>query len=235
MRTLRFVPVALVLALAARAAMSCHASLSYDLWFDQRPPTIYAGAPFTVRVGVEDQFGGTAVGFAGPITLRIGANPAGGTLSGTTTVVAGGTYATFTNLSIDKVGPGYTLAASAPGVAGTTSAPFSVSAGGQGTPTQLAFAVQPTRVNAGQTISPALVVSVLDPFGNVVTDSTFQVSIHISVNASGATLSGTTTVATVNGVATFADLVLSKGGIGFELEATCPGLLTADTAGFIVN
>jgi hypothetical protein len=235
MRTLRFAVVGLVLALTACPEKNCHAPLTYNLWFSERTPNIYAGAPFTVQVGAEDEFGGTAVGFQGPITIAIGANPAGGTLSGTATVAAGGTYATFPNLSIDKVGTGYTLTASAPGASGTTTDPFSVMTGGHGTPTQLVFTVQPSIATVGQAISPAVVVSVLDPFGSTVTDSTFNVTVHISVNVSGATLSGTTTVATVNGVATFSDLSLSKAGVGFVLEATCAGLLTASTGGFTVN
>jgi hypothetical protein len=43
--------------------------------------------------------------------IAIGANPVGGTLSGTTTVAAVAGTATFANLSIDKAGAGYTLAA----------------------------------------------------------------------------------------------------------------------------
>ncbi|MCU1565290.1 MAG: fibronectin type protein, partial [Pseudarthrobacter sp.] len=62
-----------------------------------------------------------------PITVSIGANPGGGTLSGTTTAYTNwsGT-ATFTGLRIDKAGTGYTLIASSPGYAGIASRSFSV-------------------------------------------------------------------------------------------------------------
>ncbi len=43
------------------------------------------------------------------VTLTLGANPAGGTLGGTTTQTVSGGVATFTNLSIDTAGSGYTL------------------------------------------------------------------------------------------------------------------------------
>jgi hypothetical protein len=60
------------------------------------------------------------------ITVAIGHNPASGTLSGTTTVAAVNGVATFSTLSINALGTGYTLAASATGLAGTTSPPFNV-------------------------------------------------------------------------------------------------------------
>ena len=50
-------------------------------------------------------------------TLSLGANPAGGTLSGGPVTVARG-VATFGGLSIDKAGTGYTLAATSGTLAG---------------------------------------------------------------------------------------------------------------------
>jgi hypothetical protein len=47
-------------------------------------------------------------------------------LSGTTTVTPVNGVASFANLSINNPGVGYTLAASATGRAGATSAPFNV-------------------------------------------------------------------------------------------------------------
>jgi len=60
------------------------------------------------------------------ITVAIGTNPASGTLSGTTTVAAVSGVATFSHLSIDKAGTGYTLTASATGLTGVTSSAFDV-------------------------------------------------------------------------------------------------------------
>ena len=45
------------------------------------------------------------------VTIAIGANPGGGTLSGTTTATVSGGVATFSNLSINQPGTGYTLVA----------------------------------------------------------------------------------------------------------------------------
>src|SRR5206468_12753578 len=60
------------------------------------------------------------------ITVAIGSNPSGGTLSGTTTVAAVSGVATFSNLSINAVGTGYTLSASSAGLTDTTSSAFNI-------------------------------------------------------------------------------------------------------------
>src|SRR4029077_16375551 len=90
-----------------------------------------AGAAITpaVRVTAQDAQGNTAVGFTGMVTVAIGANPGGGTLAGRARVAAVSGVATFSNLSINKVGTGYTLTAAATGPAGATSTPFDVSPG----------------------------------------------------------------------------------------------------------
>jgi hypothetical protein len=79
-------------------------------------------------ITVKDADGNTATTYSGPVTIALGANPGGGTLSGTTTVNAVNGVATFTNLSIDKPGVGYTLVASAAGLSSSTSTAFSVTA-----------------------------------------------------------------------------------------------------------
>src|SRR5256712_13063551 len=78
--------------------------------------------------------------------LALGANPGSGTLSGTTTVAAVAGVATLPGLSINKVGTGYTLTASATGATGTTSAAFTIAPGAA---SQLVFSVQPSDTTAG--------------------------------------------------------------------------------------
>jgi len=82
-----------------------------------------------VAVTLRDAEGNTATTAANAVTVAIGSNPAGGTLSGTTTVAAVSGVATFSNLSIDKVGTGYTLTAAGSGLAGATSNSFDLLAG----------------------------------------------------------------------------------------------------------
>src|SRR2546430_4463180 len=76
--------------------------------------------------------------------------------------------ATFPGLSINKVGTGYTLTASATGATGTTSAAFTITPGAA---TQLVFTVQPSNTAAGASNTPPLHASDRDTPGD--TDSSF--------------------------------------------------------------
>jgi hypothetical protein len=82
-----------------------------------------------VIVRVVDQFGNVVAGDnTDTITLSIGTNPSGGTLSGTLTISVTNGVATFGDLSIDLPGTGYTLRAAAGGSLPTIdSDPFNVS------------------------------------------------------------------------------------------------------------
>jgi outer membrane protein assembly factor BamB len=109
------------------------------LAFVQGPSDTTAGAAVTpaVKVAVEDANGNVETSDnATQVSLAIATNPAGGTLSGGAAVTVAAGIATFSGLSIDKAGTGYTLAASStPSYAGATSTAFNVV---QGTPPGLA-------------------------------------------------------------------------------------------------
>ncbi len=84
-----------------------------------------------VQVTVLDALGNRAATFSGPVTIAIGHNGGlimPGTLSGTKTVTAANGVATFSDLSIDQPGNGYTLVVSAAGLTGAESAPFNIGA-----------------------------------------------------------------------------------------------------------
>src|SRR5207237_769267 len=141
-----------------------------------------------------------------------GANPGGGTLSGTTTVAAVAGVASFSDLSIDKTGTGYTLTAASAPLTGATSTAFNINPGAA---SKLAFTVQPASATAGVSISPAVQVAVQDAFGNTITSSTASITVAIGTNPGGGTLSGTATVAAVSGVASFSTLSINKAGTGY--------------------
>src|SRR5207244_3426790 len=131
----------------------------------------------------------------------------GGTLSGTATGAAVSGVATFSNLSIDKTGVGYTLNAASGALTGASSAAFTVSPAAAN---RLAFTVQPTSATAGVAISPAVQVTVQDTFGNTVTSSNASITVAIGTNPGGGILSGTTTVAASGGLASFSNLSIDK-------------------------
>ena len=110
-----------------------------------------------VRVAVRDASGALVTTATDAVTLSIGTNPGTGTLSGTLTVNAVAGVATFSGLSIDEAGIGYTLTAASGSLTSATSAAFDVAAG----PVQPGFAYV-TNQNSND-------VSVIDISTNTVT------------------------------------------------------------------
>ena len=169
-----------------------------------------------------DGFGNTVTNSSATMDIQLGSNPGGSTVSGTTSADAVQGIATFSDLSLNKTGSGYTLRTSSSGLASVTSQGFTVL---PGQPTKLAFTVQPTDTDPLAVISPPVEVSVLDPFDNIVTGSTIAITIGLAVNPGGAILSGTTTRFAANGVAVFDDLSLDTSANNYRLSAGVPGLI----------
>ncbi len=100
----------------------------------------------------------------------------------------------------------------------------------------LLFTQQPSDTVAGQSVGPAVTVAIVDQFGNVLSyDNTDTVTVAISANPSGGTLSGTRTVTVSGGVATFGDLSIDRAGSGYTLLASSSGLTGATSNSFAVN
>ncbi|WNG38694.1 S8 family serine peptidase [Archangium violaceum] len=201
------------------------------LAFSVQPSNALAGAPFSpaVKVNVVDKDGNLVTTGAFNVTIAIANNAGSGTLSGTTTATTSAGVATFSNLSINKVGTGYTLKASISGLAEATSSAFNITPAAA---SKLAFVTQPSTTVVGSPITPAVKVAIQDAFGNATT-STANVTIALgSGSPSGSTLSGTTTVAAVGGVATFSDLSINKVSTGHTLVASSGTLTSATSATF---
>jgi TolB protein len=103
-----------------------------------------------------------------------------------------------------------------------------------GAPSQLHFSVPPSNTFAGRPLFAAVRVDALDRFGNVATDFIGSVTVALGPGPVGGTLSGTTTVAAVAGVATFADLRVDQVGVGYSLTASANGLNGDTSAAFDV-
>ncbi len=98
-------------------------------------------------------------------------------------------------------------------------------------PSQVAFLTQPSNIIAGATMSPAVRVAIEDRDGHIVTSSSASVSLTLSPSA---TLGGTTTVAAVQGVATFSNLTVTKAGT-YSLVAASGTLTSATSTPFTVT
>jgi hypothetical protein len=97
------------------------------LGFLDQPATTRAGgtiAPF--RVVATDDAGNIATGFTGAIWITLGSNPGNATLSGTRRLVAVNGMVTFSDLSINQPGSGYTLHVSYWPLRFKNSAPFDI-------------------------------------------------------------------------------------------------------------
>jgi alpha-tubulin suppressor-like RCC1 family protein len=205
------------------------------LSFAVAPSGATAGAAMSpaVEARVQDVLGNTVTGSNAAVTLALGDNPADGALTGTTAVSASSGVALFTNLRIRKAGEGYTLVATATGLAPDTSAAFTVSAA---PPSWLAFVQQPTDALTSAVISPAVRVALQDSVGNVVTGDAREVSLAITsgTGTPGAVLAGTTPVAVnaTDGLATFGDISIALAGTGYTLTATADGMASAVSNGF---
>src|SRR5438552_2542867 len=219
---------------ATSSAFDVIAGTATQLVFGIEPGTTIAGHQISpaVKVRALDALGNLVPGFTSNVSIALASYPGGATLSGTTPVPAASGVATFFDLSLDRTGTGYTLTASASGLAPATSSAFDITPGAA---RQLAFTVQPVTSTAAVALAPAVQVSVLDASGNLVPAFTGNVGVTLGNNPGGSTLGGTTTVAAVKGVATFGTLTLDKASNGYWLTATAAGLSTATSSSFNIT
>ena len=197
----------------------------------QPPSSVTAGSSFGLAVAIEDSSGVVDTSFNGTVAVALASNPGGGTLGGTLSATATNGVATFSDLTLDRAGIGYTLHVTGTGLIPTTTSAFDV------TPvaaTQLVVTTQPpVGVLVGSRFG--LLVAAEDPYGNV--DPTFNGSVAVALasNPGGATLGGTLSVTAQNGVATFSGLTLNELGVGYTLSVSSSGLTTATTSAFSIQ
>jgi hypothetical protein len=219
------------------------------LAFKSQPSgTIHAAGTdtFTTQVAVEDTAGNTVTtDNSSSVTLSMnGAGTLACTNGGGLTMTASSGLLDFTGCSITLVGTHFLLAtdnSSTPPhpytqAVGTT---FSVIAGN---PSQLAFTAQPTTAKAGVSISPAVQVTVEDQNGNPALTDTSTVTVSIKAGTGGSNpgvLAGALSASAGpgTGIASFANLSISKTGTNYQLHATDGSLTAADssTPGFNIT
>ena len=187
------------------------------------------------KLAIQDALGNTVTSSSASVTLSItsGTGTSGAALTCTANPKAAASgLVTFAGCKINLAGSGYTLTATSNGLTSAVSNSFAIAVGPA---TKLVYNQGPSAVTAGQTISPALVLSVEDAGGNLVSTSNATVTIAISTNPGGGTLSGTLSTSAVNGVVTFSDLSIDRSATGYKLTASSTGLASAASAAFNVN
>ena len=102
------------------------------------------------------------------------------------------------------------------------------------TTNQLAFVQAPASATTTGTLAP-VTVDVEDSSGILLANDTSNVTLAIASGPSGAALGGTTTVAAIDGVATFTDLSITTAADNYTLTATDGALTTATSSGFTIT
>jgi len=192
-----------------------------QLVFAPVPRSARAGQPIgPVRVSVADSAGQPVAGVdTAMVTVALASNPGSATLSGNTSAHPVRGVATFTDLRLNKPGPGYALQAATDGLQSVTSDTFTVA---PGPATELRFTVQPTNATQNAAITPPVEVSAYDSLGNKATNFTGQIRVALGNNASplkNAKLFGASPVNAVAGVATLGNLRIDQTGVGYTLVA----------------
>src|SRR6266404_7885759 len=118
----------------------------------------------------------------------------------------------------------------------TSNGGLAISGGGGGGsgPDALFFLVQPSDATAGNIITPAVQIEVLDSLRRPDSAYTNALAMTFAVNNVGARLSGTLSVVPVNGVASFGDLVVDKSAAGFILQVSGSGALSKTSTPFTI-
>ena len=202
------------------------------LVYGQQPSNTPGGGiitpPATVRV--LDANNNLVANSGASIQIALQNNPGSGTLAGSLTLAAIGGIATFSDLSIDKIGTGYTLRATSGALTGVTSSGFNITLG---TAVKLGFTVQPTGANINANLGTQPRVAVLDAGGNIRntgTGSGATITLAVTPGTGSGTLSCTTNpLNATNGVAIFAGCKINAAGTGYTLRATSPGLTSIDS------
>jgi hypothetical protein len=205
------------------------AAVATKLAFTQQPGSGETGVALSpaVTVAVQDQYGRTFTGdSSSTVTLTLnGGTFADGGNTATATVSQG--VATFSNLVIGAPGS-YTLTATDGSLTSATSTSFTVLMAAA-----LAFTTQPSNGTSGVALSPPVTVAVEDPSGTIVTADTSTVTLTLT-GGTFADGSFTVAAAAVNGVATFANLVIDDPGT-YTLTASDGNLASTTSNAFTIT
>ena len=185
-----------------------------------------------VQIDVDDADGGIVFNDTSLVTLTATSVPAGGVMSGVTSVKAVEGTATFSGLKFSKPGK-YAIKATDGTLTSVTSQMFNVTSTGA---TKLEFGEQPSAITVGKPITPAVTVKVEDADGNVVTTDNSIISLDLTGTSLpvGASVGGTVDVKAINGIATFDKTDVNMPGT-YELLAADGSLDTATSNSFQVS
>jgi hypothetical protein len=198
--------------------------------------SVASGSAVTLTLQAKDANGNNLTVGGETVVFTATSGTSTGTIGGTSDHSDGIYTASFTGV---LAGTAMTIGATIGGSA-VTWTPLPTVTVTAGRATRLSISVQPTNTVAGAAISPPVIVRALDQAGNVDPqyDGAFSSVVAAIDSGSGtraATLSGTSKVDAVAGVATFSTLSIDSAGTVYRLRffyiANPPYYLTDDTSG----
>ena len=181
-----------------------------------QPAGAVSGINLTTQPVVQLRDASNAVATASTAAVTATLAGDGATLSGTTTVTAVNGVATFTNLRVNGSGS-HTITFTSSGLTSATSSSFTVIQNAA----SLSVQTQPGNSTSGTALSTQPVVRVLDNAGLVDLSFNSPVAATLTFVSGSGSLSGTTSVTAVAGVATFTNLTVTGSGT-FTLKFTTP-------------
>jgi hypothetical protein len=188
--------------------------------FTHQPGNATAGSPLgEVVVDVQNQQGKPYADDSSPVTLSIASGPDGATISGRDTVDAVNGVAVFHDVFFDMAGS-YTITADGENLSATSHS-FNVV---PGRIANLTFTQPPSETAAGAPNSPAIVVTAVDAFGNLITQP-LAVTLSVASGPAGGKIIGGHTANLFDGVVTFNDISFTVAGT-YTLKATAGGVST---------
>jgi hypothetical protein len=213
--------------LTARSSVTVQPGAATQLIVTAADGPFESGEEFSLEVLLRDAFGNDATGYQG--TIRFTSTDPQATLPADYTfTLADEGRSSFTGVLRTAANPQrITLTDTArPTLTATLEREVI-----PGAPAQLRYAVQPAEGRVRSPL-PTVGVELVDAFGNRARVSSPMVAVSLKGGNPAAVLSGTTSVAPVDGLATFSALSVDQEGTGFQLTAGAGAFAPVDSAPF---
>jgi hypothetical protein len=112
---------------ATTSAVTVTPAAATQVVITQQPPAnVVVSTGFGLQASIEDAYGNVETSASNTVKVALDNNPGGAKLGGTLSVKASKGVATFSGLTLNKVGSGYTLQVSSSGLGSATTSPITV-------------------------------------------------------------------------------------------------------------
>ena len=197
---------------------------------NNQPATVNTTVTIPPSVVVRDQFGNGVAG----VSVNFAVASGGGSVTGSVVTTDAGGVAIVGSWTLGTVAGANTLTATS-GTLGGSPVTFNAT----GTPdvaSSLVYTVEPSTTKSNTPMTPAVVVTALDQFGNTATGFNGAITLTITTltGTPGATLSNGV-VSASSGVATFSNLSIDLVGLGYELDANASGVAGVTSTTFDIT